>query len=200
VNNDSEIDRMISILGRLPGLGPRSSRRIALHLLNNKDNLMIPLAHSILETAANIKDCLLCGNIDIISPCSICVDEKREDDIICVVEGVSDLWALERSGFYKGKYNVLGGVLDALSGIGPDKLNIKNLILKIKKEKIKEVILATSATLSGQTTAHYINEKIKGFDVKITRLSRGLPVGGELDYLDDGTLGQALKERITVLD
>ncbi len=196
----SEIDRMISILGRLPGLGPRSSRRVALYLLNKKDSLMIPLAQSILETAANIKDCSLCGNIDIKSPCSICIDDKREDGLVCVVEGVADLWALERSGFYKGKYNVLGGVLDALSGIGPDKLNINNLLLKIKQEEVKEVILATSATLAGQTTSHYINEKIKVFDIKVTRLSRGLPVGGELDYLDDGTLGQALQERISVSD
>ncbi len=195
----TEIDTMIKLLSKLPGLGPRSARRVALHLIKKKETLMIPLSKAISQTANNIKTCE-CGNLDMEIPCMICMDIKRNKSTICVIEEVSDLWALERSGFFNGIYQVLGGTLDALSGIGPDDLNIATLFERIKKDNIKEVILATSATLAGQTTAHYIYNKLKNENVNVTRLARGLPVGGELDYLDDGTIQQAIKERIVVND
>ncbi len=194
----TQIDKMIELFSRLPGLGPRSARRVVLYLIRKKDVLMVPLAKSIFNAAENIENCNKCGNLDENNPCYICSDFQRDSQILCVVEEVSDLWALERGGFFKGRYHVLGGSLDALSGISPEKLKINSLFDRIADGNIKEIILATSSTLSGQTTANYLYKKLKDKDINITRLSRGLPVGGELDYLDDGTLGQAIEERVII--
>ena len=193
-----EIDLLINLLSSLQGIGPRSARRITLQLIAKKNTLMMPLGKMITDVAKLIEKCKSCGNYDSINPCSICNDEKRDKSMICVVEEVSDLWALERGKLYKGLYHVLGGTLDAIRGISPEKLNIDFLLKKILEQNIHEVILATSLTTAGQTTAHYIVSKLKGFDIKITRLARGLPAGGELDYLDEATLSQALHERINV--
>ena len=193
-----EIDLLINLLSSLQGIGPRSARRIALQLIAKKNNLMIPLGKMISDVAKLIEQCKNCGNYDSINPCSICANEKRDKNIICIVEEVADLWALERGRLYQGVYHVLGGTLDAIRGVSPEKLNIDYLFKKIKEQKINEIILATSLTTAGQTTAHYIVSKFKGIDLKITRLARGLPAGGELDYLDEATLSQALFERISV--
>ena len=193
-----EIDLLINLLSSLQGIGPRSARRIALQLIEKKNTLMMPIGKMMTDVAVLIQKCESCGNYDSINPCSICRNEKRDKGVICVVEEVSDLWALERGRLYQGLYHVLGGTLDAIRGVNPEKLNIDLLFKKIKEQNIKEIILATSLTTSGQTTAHYIVSKFKGFDVKITRLSRGLPAGGELDYLDEATLSQALHERIDI--
>ena len=193
-----EIDLLINLLSNLQGIGPRSARRIVLQLIEKKNNLMMPLGKMITDVAKLIQKCQNCGNYDSINPCSICRNEERDKRVICVVEEVSDLWALERGRLYQGLYHVLGGTLDAIRGVNPEKLNIDLLFKKIKEQNIKEIILATSLTTSGQTTAHYIVSKFQGFEVKITRLSRGLPAGGELDYLDEATLSQALHERIDI--
>ncbi len=193
-----EIDLLINLLSSLQGVGPRSARRITLQLIAKKNTLMMPLGKMITDVAKLIEKCKSCGNYDSINPCSICTNEKRDKTVICVVEEVSDLWALERGRLYKGLYHVLGGTLDAIKGISPEKLNIDFLLKKIREQNIHEVILATSLTTAGQTTAHYIVSKFKGIDIKITRLARGLPAGGELDYLDEATLSQALHERINV--
>lgn len=198
--NPSEIDLLIKLFSSLQGIGPRSARRIVLQLISKKNSLMNPLGKMITEVSTKISNCNYCGNYDSINPCNICQDKKRDKSIICIVENVSDLWALEKSNFFKGMYHVLGGTLDALRGISPEKLNLHKFLDKIKNHDIKEIILATSLTTSGQTTAHYILNKLKAIDIKITRLSRGLPAGGELNYLDEATLGQALYDRTVVYD
>ena len=193
-----DIDLLINLLSNLQGIGPRSARRIALQLIAKKNTLMIPLGKMMQDVGKLIEKCKNCGNYDSINPCSICNNEKRDKSVICIVEEVSDLWALERGKLYKGLYHVLGGTLDAIRGISPEKLNIDFLLQRIKEQNINEIILATSLTTSGQTTAHYIVSKFKGINIKVTRLARGLPAGGELDYLDEATISQALNERIDI--
>ena len=183
------------MLGGLPGLGNRSARRIALHLLNQRSSLMMPLAETLQRAAEGIKSCHVCGNLDTHDPCSICVDPKRDTSKICVVAQVGDLWAIERTSAYKGVYHVLGGLLSALDGIGPDQLNIAKLIERSEKEKPQEIILALAATVDGQSTAHYITDRLNAQNIEITHLAHGVPVGGELDYLDDGTITTALRSR-----
>jgi recombination protein RecR len=191
----TDIERLIQLLSRLPGLGPRSARRAALHLLKKRESLMLPLGAALTEAAGSVKRCATCGNLDSVDPCSICADPRRDGSIICVVEEVDDLWALERSAAYRGRYHVLGGTLSALDGIGPEQLDVAGLIARAASPEVKEVILATGATVEGQTTAHYITDRLAGLDVAVTGLAHGVPVGGELDYLDDGTLTAALKAR-----
>lgn len=191
-----EIDRLIKLLSKLPGLGPRSGRRMALHLIKKKTSIMDPLIASLQEVGDKVQPCAKCGNLDSAGEhCSVCKDPKRDVTVLCVVEGVDDLWAMERSNSYKGHYHVLGGVLSALDGIGPDDLTIAKLQYRVKNDNIKEVIIALNATLEGQTTAHYLLEKLSEYDVNVTRLAHGVPVGGELDYLDDGTISAALSAR-----
>ena len=192
---NSEIDHLVRLISKLPGLGLRSARRIVLHLLNNKEKEMLVLSDEIKDVAERVKFCLICGNMDTSEECYICKDEKRDISTICVVENVGDLWAIERSGVFSGKYHVLGGVLSALDNIGPDDLKIGQLVQRAKSEKIKEVILANSATVDGQTTAHYIADQLSSTDIILSRLAQGLPMGGELDFLDDGTITQALRAR-----
>ena len=190
-----EIDRLIQRLAKLPGLGPRSARRAALHMLKNKDRVMLPLAEIIGETARRISACSICGNLDSRDPCAICQDPKRDGAVLCVIEDVADLWALERAGAFRGRYHVLGGVLSALDGVGPEDLNLHGLAKRVGEGGIDEVILATNATVDGQATAHYISDQLATSGVRVTRLARGVPLGGELDYLDDGTLAAALGAR-----
>ena len=192
---NSEIDHLVRLISKLPGLGLRSARRIVLHLLNNKEKVMLVLSDEIKDVAERVKFCVICGNMDTSEECYICKDEKRDVSTICVVENVGDLWAIERSGVFSGKYHVLGGVLSALDNIGPDDLKIGQLVQRAKSEKIKEVILANSATVDGQTTAHYIADQLSSTDIILSRLAQGLPMGGELDFLDDGTITQALRAR-----
>jgi len=191
----AEIERLVQLLAKLPGLGPRSARRAALQLLKRRESLMLPLAAALSTAAETMRTCSQCGNIDVTDPCAICVDPRRDSTLICVVEDVADLWALERAAVFGGRYHVLGGTLSALDGRGPEELNITGLIGRARPPAVKEVILATSATVEGQTTAHYIAERLAQNGVAVTRLAHGLPVGGELDYLDDGTLSTALKAR-----
>ena len=191
----SEIEHLVRLVSKLPGLGLRSARRIVLHLLNNKEKEMFVLSNEIRDVAERVKFCVICGNMDTSEECYICKDEKRDVSTICVVENVGDLWAIERSGVFSGKYHVLGGVLSALDNIGPDDLKIGQLVQRAKSEKIKEVILANSATVDGQTTAHYIADQLSSTDIILSRLAQGLPMGGELDFLDDGTITQALRAR-----
>jgi len=191
----SEIDHLIGLLAKLPGLGPRSARRATLHLLKKRDVLMTPLARALGETAENVKSCSTCGNLDTVDPCAICTDPRRDASLICVVEDVADLWALERTVAFRGRYHILGGTLSALDGIGPEELNVPKLIERASVPEIVEVILANSATVDGQTTAHYIAERLGDCGVIVSGLAHGVPVGGELDYLDDGTLSAALKAR-----
>ena len=193
-----EIDLLINLLSSLQGIGPRSARRITLQLIAKKNTLMMPLGKMMTDVAKLIESCKKCGNYDSINPCSICNNEKRDKSIICIVEEVADLWALERGRLYQGLYHVLGGTLDAIRGVSPEKLKIDFLLEKVRGQNINEVILATSLTTAGQTTAHYIVSKLERTKVKITRLARGLPAGGELDYIDEATLSQALYERIDV--
>lgn len=193
-----EIDRLIQLLAKLPGLGPRSARRVALHLIKRRDSLMAPLGAALAEAAAGIRTCSVCGNLDSADPCHICTDSRRDPSLLCVVEEVGDLWALERTGAFKGRYHVLGGTLSALEGIGPDDLAIPGLLERAAKPEVREVILALNATVGGQTTAHYIADRLTHCDVVLTRLAHGVPVGGELDYLDDGTLTAALRARRNV--
>jgi recombination protein RecR len=194
----TEVERLIQLLARLPGLGPRSARRAALHLLKKKETLMEPLTQALETVAETVRTCSVCGNIDTVDPCAICADDKRDPSVICVLEEVGDLWALERTGSFKGRYHVLGGHLSALDGIGPEDLNIARLVERAGQETVKEVILATNLTVDGQTTAHYIAERLAPTGVAVTRLAHGVPVGGELDYLDDGTLTAALRARRSV--
>lgn len=190
-----EIERLIQLLARLPGLGPRSARRAALYLIKRKDELLEPLAAALKLAAERILVCSTCGNIDTVDPCAICTDQRRDAAVICVVEDVADLWALERAAAIDARYHVLGGVLSPLDGIGPDELNIAPLIARATEDKVKEVLLAVNATVEGQTTAHYITDLLAGTGVTVSRLAHGVPIGGELDYLDDGTLAAAVKQR-----
>lgn len=189
------IERLIKLLAKLPGLGPRSARRAALILIKRRETLMLPLADALRETAEAIRVCSTCGNVDTVDPCGICADPRRNGSLICVVEEVADLWAIDRTASFKGRYHVIGGVLSALDGVGPEDLNIAGLVRRVREEEISEVILAMGATVDGQTTAHYIGDQLDGAGVTISRLAHGVPVGGELDYLDDGTLTAALKAR-----
>jgi recombination protein RecR len=188
----SEIERLIQLLAKLPGLGPRSARRAALALLKKRDTLLEPLADSLREAADAILTCEICGNLDTQSPCAICSDSRRDPHLLCVVEDVADLWALERAGVFRGRYHVLGGALSALDGVTPERLNVGQLLERVK-HGVDEVILAMNATVEGQTTAHYLMDLLG--DMKVTRLAHGVPVGGELDYLDEGTLSAAFKAR-----
>jgi recombination protein RecR len=191
------LDSLIRTLAGLPGLGPRSARRIALHLLANRKKTMGPLMDALEQTARDIRICHECGNLDLCDPCRLCRDPKRDGSLVCVVAGVADLWAIERTGIYRGRYHVLGGVLSALDGIGPDDLNLGPLLDKAAAGLLKEVILALSATVDGQVTAHFLIDRLGNATqaLKISRLAHGVPVGGELDYLDDGTIATALKSR-----
>ena len=191
----SDIERLIQLLAKLPGLGPRSARRAALHLIKRREALLEPLADALAAAAERVRPCGRCGNIDTSDPCAICADPRRDGSLLCVVEEVADLWALERAAVFKGRYHVLGGTLSALDGVGPEQLNIPKLIHRVREEGVKEVILATNATIDGQTTAHYIADRLGPLGVAVSRLAHGVPVGGELDYLDDGTLAAALKAR-----
>jgi len=191
----SDIDRLIQLLSKLPGLGPRSARRASLHLIKNKEQLLKPLAAAMASAAESVQQCSVCGNLDTTDPCSICTDARRDTSTICVVEEVADLWALERTASFKGLYHVLGGVLSPLDGIGPEDLSIGGLLNRASQDSVTEVILATSATVDGKTTAHYITDRLADCKVTVSALAHGIPVGGELDYLDDGTLSAALKER-----
>ena len=192
----TDIDELIRLFSRLPGLGPRSARRVVLHLIRNKEMLMAPLGSAIASAMNTIRSCSICGNLDTHDPCSICSDTRRDQSVICVVEELADLWAIERCNLYKGQYHVLGGTLSALDDRGPAQLNIEPLIARAAKENVREIILATNATLEGQTTAHYLTTRLAECNVSISRLAQGIPMGGELDYLDDGTLGAALKARL----
>jgi recombination protein RecR len=190
-----EIERLIQLLSKLPGLGPRSARRAALHLLRKREELMEPLTTALGEAIEKIVVCDTCNNIDTRNPCMVCADQTRDSSLLVAVENVADLWALERAGAVAGRYHVLGGTLSALDGIGPDDLNIASLIGRAHEPEVKEVVLALSATVDGQTTAHYITDLLRDADVKVTRLAHGVPVGGELDYLDEGTLSAAIRQR-----
>lgn len=190
-----EMVRLIRLLSKLPGLGPRSGRRAALHLIKNKETSLAPLTQALQEAQKTIKTCDTCGNLDVCSPCSLCKNPGRDKKTLCIVEDVSDLWALERGASFKGLYHVLGGTLSALAGIGPEELKIPVLINRIQEENIEEVILALNATIEGQTTAHYIQSQLETLPIRITALALGVPIGGELDYLDDGTLITALNAR-----
>lgn len=190
-----EIERLIQLLARLPGLGPRSARRVALTLIAHKETLLEPLARAMSEAAERVVICSTCGNLDVSDPCAVCGDMRRDRSLVCVVEQVADLWALERSGTYRGLYHVLGGTLSALDGVGPEDLRIESLVSRAGNGETREIILATSLTVDGQTTAHYIMDRLDGANVAVTALAHGVPVGGELDYLDDGTLQAALKAR-----
>ena len=202
-----DLERLIQLLARLPGLGPRSARRAVLHLMKKREALMLPLAEAMARAAETVTLCSTCGNLDTRDPCGICRDPSRDAKLLCVVEDVADLWALERSGAFKGRYHVLGGTLSAIDGRGPEQLNMGRLVARATApgtgtggQDVEEVILALSATVDGQTTAHYISERLSGggaagSGVKVSRLAHGVPVGGELDYLDDGTLAAALKAR-----
>ncbi len=192
---DGHIERLIGLLARIPGLGPRSARRAALYLVKRKDTLLEPLARALDAVADAVRPCSVCGNLDAQDPCRVCLDARRDPSQICVVEDVADLWALERAGVFHGRYQVLGGTLSALDGVGPEDLNIASLITRARAPEVEEVILAFNATVDGQTTAHYIHDCLAGCDVGVSRLAHGVPVGGELDYLDDGTIGAALKSR-----
>ncbi|NCC20984.1 MAG: recombination protein RecR [Alphaproteobacteria bacterium] len=192
---NSPVDHLVRALAALPGLGPRSARRIALHLLTHKDEQMLPLARAIEQVADAIKVCSECGNLDVLSPCAICCDPSRDQSTLCIVAHVADLWAIERTHAFKGRYHILGGVLSALDGIGPHDLDIAGLQRRIEEGGIGELIVALGATVDGQSTAHYISDTFAGREIKITRLAHGLPVGGELDYLDDGTITTALRAR-----
>ena len=191
----AEIERLIQLMSKLPGLGPRSARRAALHLIKRKEPLFAPLTAAMAEVLEAVGVCTNCGNVDTCDPCTICADPSRERSVICVVEEVGDLWALERAAVIKGQYHVLGGTLSALEGIGPDDLNIAPLIERAASPEVGEVVLAVNATVDGQTTAHYITDRLEDCDVKVSRLAHGVPVGGELDYLDEGTLAAAVKAR-----
>ena len=190
-----EIERLIGLLAKLPGLGPRSARRAVLQLIKKKETLLVPLAAAMGDAADKARICSTCGNVDTQDPCAICADSGRDPSVLCIVEEVGDLWALERAGAHKGRYHVLGGVLSALDGVGPDDLNIGKLVERLSSGEVREVVLAMNATVDGQTTAHYITDRISGLGIAVSRLAHGVPVGGELDYLDDGTLAAAMKSR-----
>jgi len=190
-----EIDRLIGLMAKIPGLGPRSARRAVLQMVKKRQILLDPLARSMTEVAATARECVTCGNIGTTDICEICASPKRDPSQICVVGDVADLWAMERTAVFKGRYHVLGGVLSALDGVGPDDLRIPQLVRRVTDENIGEVILALNATIDGQTTAHYIADQLEGTGTSLTSLAQGVPIGGELDYLDDGTITAALKAR-----
>lgn len=190
-----EIEKLIKAVSKLPALGTRSARRIVLQLLKKRDTQLIPLIEALQDVAEHIKTCPVCGNFDTQTPCAVCTDCSRESKTICVVQDVSDLWAMERVGFYKGKYHVLGGILSALEGVSPEDLNMESLFDRLKTDRPEEIILALPATVDGQITTHYLLNRLKEFDIKITTLAQGIPVGAELDYMDDGTLQLALNSR-----
>lgn len=192
---DGPLDALVRQLAALPGLGGRSARRIALHLLTAKGSKLDSLIHALTEAARSITACRTCGNLDSADPCRICRDGARDKTVLCVVAGVADLWAVERSGSFKGQYHVLGGVLSALDGVGPDQLSIDPLIARLREGTVQEVVLALSATVDGQSTAHYLMDRMDGLDLHITRLAHGVPVGGALEFLDDSTIATALKSR-----
>lgn len=190
-----EIERLVQLLSRLPGLGPRSARKATLALLKRRKDLLEPLSHAIAEAAERIVECSNCGNLDTVTPCTICQDPRRDRSLIVVVEEVGDLWALERAGVVSAQYHVLGGHLSPLDGIGPDRLNIGGLVRRAGAGEVKEVLLALNATVEGQSTAHYLSEQLAPTGVAVSRLAQGVPVGGELDYLDEGTLAAAIRSR-----
>jgi recombination protein RecR len=190
-----EIEALTQALARLPGLGPRSARRAVLHLLKKRESALEPLRAALEQVSARLATCSVCGNVDTTDPCGICADPRRDARALCVVEEVADLWALDRSRLFPGRFHVLGGRLSALEGVRPEDLSIDRLVARIEAGGIDEVVLAMNATLEGQTTAHYVAERIERFPVRVTQLAHGLPVGGELDYLDEGTLAQALRAR-----
>ncbi len=190
-----ELERLIQLLARLPGLGPRSARRAVLHLIKNREKLFDPLTRALDDARACVRECSQCGNVDSVDPCSVCADPRRDKSLICVVEDVGDLWALERANAWNGLYHVLGGTLSALGGVTPEDLDIEGLLQRAGGGGVKEVVLATNATVEGQTTAHYITERLKDRGIAASRLAHGVPVGGELDYLDEGTLTQAIRAR-----
>ena len=190
-----EIERLIQLLAKLPGLGPRSARRAALFLIKNRERLLVPLASAMAEAQDKVTFCTECGNVDTVDPCTLCADPRRDRTSICVVEEVGDLWALERAGAWNGLYHVLGGTLSAIEGIRPEDLSIGSLVDRAGMGDVKEVVLALNATVEGQTTAHYITERLKGLGIAASRLAHGVPVGGEFNYLDEGTLTQAIRAR-----
>lgn len=194
-NIGPELQRLIDLLAKLPGLGPRSAKRAALHLLKKRDPLMRPLAFALGDAADRVRACNACGNWDSLDPCAICADAARDQAIICVVQDVGDLWALERAGAHRGRYHVLGGLLSPLDGVGPNDLSIGALVARAKAGGVKEIVLALPTTVDGQTTAHYLGDQLMGLGLAVTRLSQGVPIGGELDYLDEGTLAAAMKTR-----
>jgi recombination protein RecR len=191
-----EIERLIQLLARLPGLGPRSARRAALHLIKKREQLMMPLASALEAASEKITVCRVCGNVDSQNPCTVCTDQRRDPSVIVVVADVADLWALERANALSARYHVLGGTLSPLDGVGPEDLTIEQLVNRVHAGEVKELILALSATVDGQTTAHYITDLVASSGVKVTRLAHGVPIGGELDYLDEGTLAAAIKQRL----
>lgn len=191
----SHLDHLMKLLGKLPGLGPRSGRRAALHLIKRRESHMIPLVEALSLVAQHVKPCVTCGNLDEQTICNICQNTKRDRSRLCIVQDVDDLWALERTGAFKGYYHVLGGILSALDGIGPQDLRLEELKTRLQNGEILEVILALGATMDGETTSHYIQDMLQDFPVQITRLAYGVPMGGELDYLDDGTITAALNAR-----
>jgi len=190
-----EIERLIGLLAKLPGMGPRSARRATLALLKRRDQLLTPLSQALAEAAEKVRPCSVCGALDTSDPCAVCADRTRDTGLICVVEEVGALWAMERAGAFRGRYHVLGGVLSALDGVGPEALRVGELVARASDGEVREVILALPATVDGQTTAHYLAERLASSGVQVTSLARGVPVGGELDWLDDGTIAQALRAR-----
>jgi recombination protein RecR len=190
-----EIERLIQLLAKLPGLGPRSARRAVLHMLKRREALMGPIAEAIRAVADAILPCGVCGNLDTTDPCAICADPRRDAALVCVVENVADLWAIERTASFRGRYHVLGGILSALDGVRPEDLNIAALVARCAAGEVHEAILAMNATVDGQSTAHYLTDRLAGTPVEISRLAHGVPIGGELDYLDEGTLAAALRAR-----
>lgn len=193
-----DIEKLVKLVAKLPALGTRSARRIVLQLLKKRESLFLPLIESMSEVAEKVKTCEICGNYDTESPCSVCSSETRDGTLLCVVQDVADLWAMERVSMFKGKYHVLGGVLSALDGVAPEDLNIENLLKRLHREEIKEIILALPATIDGQITTNYLIQRLKDFDVKISTLAQGIPMGAELDYMDEGTIQLALNSRKTL--
>jgi len=190
-----EIERLIALLAKLPGLGPRSARRSALALLKKREQLLVPLSRAMAEAAERVRTCQVCGSLDTDDPCAICRDETRDPSVLCVVEEVGSIWAMERASAFRGRYHVLGGLLSALDGLGPEALRIGALIARASDDAVREVVLALPATVDGQTTAHYLADRLAGAGAQITMLARGVPVGGDLDWLDDGTIAQAMRAR-----
>jgi recombination protein RecR len=190
-----EIERLIGLLAKLPGLGPRSARRAALALLKKREQLLTPLSQALAVAAERVRTCRLCGALDSADPCAICADPTRDPSLICVVEEVGSLWAMERAAAFRGRYHVLGGLLSALDGVGPDTLRVDGLVRRAGEDGVREVVMALPATVDGQTTAHYLVDRLAGLPVEVTMLARGVPVGGDLDWLDDGTIAQAMRAR-----